>query len=1381
MTQQYALSDYAPPARPPARGADPRAAGANPHEALRHHVVTAVIVSHDGARWLPDVLEALLTQQRPVQRIIAVDTGSRDRSVDLLEAALGHDQVLHRKRSTGYGNAVAFGLKSSAPVGYDEFGYDSHVEPVEWIWLLHDDSAPAPDALGQLLLTAEDYPDAAVLGPKIRGWYDRRQLLEVGATVAANGRRWTGLERNEHDQGQHDETRPVLSVSSAGMLVRRDVWDRLRGFDRAISLFREDLDFCWRVNSAGYQVVIAPDAVIYHAEAAARERRRINAGPNRAHLLDRSHALYTVAVNRGTRFWPALWFRLILGSFFRTLGFVIAKSPGIASDELFALLTFAARPDRIVRGRAARRRMRTIDPAEIEQFMPPRGALARNAIDNIWSQLRGDRGSAEQDASRHRSVETGPVSEEAEVLETDSTALIKRLLRNPIVAVGGGLTLIAVIAARTMLFGGTLAGGALLPTPGGSADLWSAYAAGWHGVGLGSTSYAPPYLGMLAILSTVLFGKAGLAVTVLLIGSVPLAGLSASYAFRRVTTSGPLRIWAGYAYALLAVATGAIATGRLGTAVAVAVLPLVTTTATEAVGHRGRSGSTRSAWTCAFLLTIGTAFAPVTWVLALVFGGLSLLTVAWRTRSNIVVVGIRMGIIIATPIVVLVPWSLSLLRHPTAFLLETGLSGTGLTVPAPTPIGLLLGDPGGPGTYPFWIGTGLLLAALAALLRGTRRRVVVSAWSLALVGFGSAVVISGLKVTPPQANHTVVPWPGVSTAMLGLGLIMATVVGAEGAKERIASAAFGWRQPVTVLITGAAVLAPVAAGVWWLARGADGPVARVSAQVLTPFVAAEGQTAARPRTLLITPGEGGLVDYSLVRDAGPTLGAADLAIPAGQNAKLDALVGQLLSGNGGDAAQRLAVMDVGYVLVSTAAPSAVQHAMTGVPGLTQRSSTQNSGQQFNLWSVNGTVGRVTVRDGKGATSPTAYQCTGKVPHGSAEVCAGDTGATVTVPGGADGRTLILAEAAQAGWTATVGGQTLDTVTGPDGLQAWRLPTSGGTVVIGYHSFKHTVWLIIGGVAAAAATIMALPFGRRPDEEVEGEEAAELDAATRPGERPKPAPEPEPEAAFAAEPEPDPERIPEPEPVRMPVPSVREPEPDEDYDDEDAELTQPMRDYTRPGYAQSEYGQSEYTQPEFAQSEYTQSEYAQPGYGQSEYQQAEYANTEYGQSEYQQQSEYDGYQSGAYDTGQSYYQQNPGQYQEPYAAPEQYQSSGDYQTPEYEGTGYQGATDYQQAGDYRMPEYPSDEYGYQGDYYQSGQYPTASGQYTPNTGGEPSYEQYPMTNADPYASGELPYAVPEPRQPEEPGQPQYSRDYDYNHEYRYDPDGQRHGEQDGWNR
>ena len=220
------------------------------------HVVTAVLVSHDGARWLPEALSGLLGQERPVQNAVAADTGSADESAQLLTEALGPDRVLHLARRTGFGQAIDEAHRTAAvltpddlpylkrPSGWDpvtrtwrDDAYDlpelPYGEPEQWLWLLHDDCAPAPDALAQLLRVVENErelgKDIAVVGPKLRGWYDRRQLLEVGVTIANSGRRWTGLDRREQDQGQHDYVRPVLAVSTAGMLIRRDVFEQLGG------------------------------------------------------------------------------------------------------------------------------------------------------------------------------------------------------------------------------------------------------------------------------------------------------------------------------------------------------------------------------------------------------------------------------------------------------------------------------------------------------------------------------------------------------------------------------------------------------------------------------------------------------------------------------------------------------------------------------------------------------------------------------------------------------------------------------------------------------------------------------------------------------------------------------------------------------------------------------------------------------------------------------------------------------------------------------------------------------------------------------------------------------------------------------------------------
>ena len=82
--------------------------------------------------------------------------------------------------------------------------------------MLHDDASPHPEALLALLAGAADDPDADVLGPMLREWPSLKRLLELGVTISGTGRRETGLERGEYDQGQYSELRPVLAVNTAG-------------------------------------------------------------------------------------------------------------------------------------------------------------------------------------------------------------------------------------------------------------------------------------------------------------------------------------------------------------------------------------------------------------------------------------------------------------------------------------------------------------------------------------------------------------------------------------------------------------------------------------------------------------------------------------------------------------------------------------------------------------------------------------------------------------------------------------------------------------------------------------------------------------------------------------------------------------------------------------------------------------------------------------------------------------------------------------------------------------------------------------------------------------------------------------------------------------
>ena len=142
-----------------------------------------------------------------------------------------------------------------------------------------------------------------------------------------------------------------------------------------------------------------------------------------------------------------------------------------------------------------------------------------------------------------------------------------------------------------------------MPAWGGAAALWrSTWRASTRSAS-GSTASAPPYLAVVAALATVLGGQAWLAVDVLLLGCVPLAGLTAYLATRRLVTATAARVLLAASYALLPVATGAVAAGRLGTAVAFILLPLIGISAGRMLTAPPRQAR-RAAWATGLLIAL---------------------------------------------------------------------------------------------------------------------------------------------------------------------------------------------------------------------------------------------------------------------------------------------------------------------------------------------------------------------------------------------------------------------------------------------------------------------------------------------------------------------------------------------------------------------------------------------------------------------------------------------------------------------------------------------------------------------------------------------------------------------------------------------------------
>jgi GT2 family glycosyltransferase len=350
---------------------------------LRTAPVLAVLVCHDGDQWLSTALSALRRQHPRPRHVIAVDTGSVDRTPkSLAEASDGPDRivdgVLTLPRGTGFGEAVHAAVAHAV----ERWG-----DPGKWLWLLHDDCAPEPDCLAALLTTAELSPAAAVLGPLSLDWSDPRLVVEAGLSTDASGHRQTGIGPNEMDWsgfGSYLQSTEVLAVSSAGSLIRREVWHEVGGYDEALPMLRDDLDFGWRVNHAGHVALCVPLARMRHARAASRGLRRLDAAAARPgpspRGVDRAHGMRTFLVNSSTLSFVLGLPRLAVLVLLRTAGLLLLRRFSDAHAEVGALRYLLDGRGRLLAGRRSRKA--TADPRRraVKGLFTSRLTRLRNAV-----------------------------------------------------------------------------------------------------------------------------------------------------------------------------------------------------------------------------------------------------------------------------------------------------------------------------------------------------------------------------------------------------------------------------------------------------------------------------------------------------------------------------------------------------------------------------------------------------------------------------------------------------------------------------------------------------------------------------------------------------------------------------------------------------------------------------------------------------------------------------------------------------------------------------------------------------------------------------------------------------------------------------------------
>jgi GT2 family glycosyltransferase len=210
-----------------------------------------VIPNWNGARFLDECLQSLMTQSQPCE-IVVVDGASTDGSRDLIRERFPAVTLLALDANQGFAGAVNRGIEYALQGG------------AQYVALLNNDAVADTDWLSKLIATADLHPAAGIVTSKLLR-YDRRHLDSTGDFYSSWG--WAYPRgRDELDDGQYDtaDCQEVFCGSGGASLYRASMLGQVGLFDEDYFAYLEDQDIGFRAQLMGWTARYESSAVAYH-------------------------------------------------------------------------------------------------------------------------------------------------------------------------------------------------------------------------------------------------------------------------------------------------------------------------------------------------------------------------------------------------------------------------------------------------------------------------------------------------------------------------------------------------------------------------------------------------------------------------------------------------------------------------------------------------------------------------------------------------------------------------------------------------------------------------------------------------------------------------------------------------------------------------------------------------------------------------------------------------------------------------------------------------------------------------------------------------------------------------------------------------------------
>ena len=230
---------------------------------MKEPLVHVLVINWNGLEHLRECFDSLLAGSYANVRFVLIDNASMDGSVEFVRDNYGVDprvDIIECPENLGWSRGNNVGIEKALEAGAD------------YVLLLNNDTASAPDAIAKLVETAEQRPEVGALAPKML-LYDNPDIINsVGIECSIIGSSWDlGLGRL--DGPRWNAPRKVLGVCGGAAFYRAEALRTAGLLPTDFDIYLDDLDLCLRIWNAGYEVWSCPKAVVRHKFSATMGRR----------------------------------------------------------------------------------------------------------------------------------------------------------------------------------------------------------------------------------------------------------------------------------------------------------------------------------------------------------------------------------------------------------------------------------------------------------------------------------------------------------------------------------------------------------------------------------------------------------------------------------------------------------------------------------------------------------------------------------------------------------------------------------------------------------------------------------------------------------------------------------------------------------------------------------------------------------------------------------------------------------------------------------------------------------------------------------------------------------------------------------------------------